>query len=807
MQWLLLDFISLCRLYLLQFSMTDISQVRFRDLSYQYKVQDPITVSYRYAIEGNFQASPEDLVGVFPENAAVPEEALVSVPSEDPARHRLCDGGLYKSGSVTVKCPEAEATARTRYRVWYICSRTGQAAGKSNTFTLCANDDEYLSISFDSREDQSMSNAMQVHTRSISGSYVDVREMLQSVPSSLGSSFVLVSEESSCEVQGSEYTLAQAEAASVTSKGENREGGGDSGGNKSVEEKCSDSTSQLEQGGVTGEEVRHESHRISNSNSVVPGDCPKCPPFTDTNSTTELQGVGEKGEAAEVMVAPDPTEMEFSSLNETSLKSEASDCTEHLHGLKSSSTSNLSSCISSLTPLDCAGVMDMSSSTVIVEKHVTQREAHMLKMSNKELRVKVQKLSEILERKTTMIEGLVKTASESERRLLEADNREEVFEMVKKDLADSISSFERKLMEQNEGGKEQKRHTQALQKQLEKNEDNRRKTESLNKKLLNEKSALEEKVKQRLQEKQTMFERSTKLLTQLQDSETKREVERSEKKVLQVKIDYLGAELRRIKLSQGKGDILSSEQQKQSSGHTVRQTSASSGQEVKQQHSTGRLTAARLESTSNSQRYQNKERLGQNMEGTLRKPESNGFTSSSSHLPSATSNTRPRELPLGMTATPSHNGRLAQASQGRREFSQQSRALPNSSSNPNRKQAMAVNGHQAAITSRLEQEVVPVSKSGHDARNTLQPLGHEVGRDHYNYETLQEGGYVGSGVKREGRELETLVPTGGVTVPPQGGMVTVECPICGKQLLSSENGYEVVLHVERCIQLSEMATT
>lgn len=149
---------------------TDQYTVQFRGLSSHYKLSDQAKVSFRYSVvEDNFTATGGDWVGVFPENAATVKEALLSVNIEDPSRHHLCDGGLYKASHVTVNCQEFSKTDTGQYRVWYVSSSTGLVSGRSDTFKVCIDDEDYPSISFDSMGSQDAIKAM----RSCTSSYID----------------------------------------------------------------------------------------------------------------------------------------------------------------------------------------------------------------------------------------------------------------------------------------------------------------------------------------------------------------------------------------------------------------------------------------------------------------------------------------------------------------------------------------------------------------------------------------------------------------------------------------------------------
>lgn len=732
--------------------MAEVSIVQFMGLSSQYKAHDPLKVSYRYAIEGDFEASSQDFVGVFADEATSEEDALVTVSIDDTTTHRLCDGGLYKTGSVTLECP-AETEKGDRYRFWYISSKTGQVVGRSNTFTLCASDSEYLSISLGSMD---VSNDL--HTRNLSASYVDVGESFNSAPSTLGSSFVVVSEGNSCEVPGSQYTVAETRDAGETMNREVVD-------NDSTGKMSGDETIATQVKANEGGEELVSSMPQSISGSMIQGNYLECLPFANSSPASTA---AESIKSAEVMVALEPAKIKLLS---PSMENEAGESSERCDSsLKSSSTSNLPS-PSPTFPLDCADIAEMSSSTVVVEKHITQREARVLKTSNKELRSKINKLSDILEQKKVTIDGLVKQTSENEKQLQEVQQQEKLFEAVKKDLTDNVSSLERQLKEHNEKEQEQNRHIQALQRQVQRGEDSQREVERLNKELLCEKSALEEKVKRLLEENKTMFERSTKLLSQLMDSETKREVERSEKKVLQGKIDYLGAELRRFKLLEAQGEAVSGGQLRQSSGLGYcadrHAQAGSSGKQMKQPPgagTSGRSEPTMLPPNSRQQHHFHRERPGQSTERALRSKQEKKesiFESSSSCMPPAASNIRPNELPLR-----AGNSRIGQTG---REYPW---VLPLSRPQ-DQKQDIA--------------SVVPLSNSGQ--RKSAGPT--VEGR--INYETLQEGERRGVGGATRG-ELP----------PMEGG---VECPICGKQLPSGGNDFGVLLHVEQCIQLSEGKTT
>lgn len=689
--------------------MACLSTVQFRGLSSHYKPGHPIKASFRYAVESGFKACIGDRIGVLPENAKVVEEALLSVETENPSEHHLCDGGLYRTSSVTINCL---GNATGRCELWYI-SHQG-VLGKSEAFTVCVSDSDYPSISFGSMDDQTIMKSV----RTLATSYVDAGEMLMSGPSTLGSSFVLVSEGSSCEVPGSDYVMAQAEGC-LSKQGSDVTcnqtddvtcgSGDDSRGNAT---KIKEGMERAREDGV------HSSEAALTISYVVcsSGPIAESPPITALdNSQSESES------SSKSLLSHDPQKAESSLPSERSLKTEA----EESHGISkpsslASSYSDLSAVLAS--PLG-PEVTDMSSSTVIIEKHMTQREARMLKTANKDLRVKVHKLSEILEEKKGLVDSLTGTLTENESRLLQMEEHMRSLEEEREKSENTAASFKHQLLKSNQREKELQRQLLVIQNQVQRNENSRRKTEGLNKKLMIENSTLEGRVKQLSQENKTIFERSSKLLTQLQDSETKREIERSEKNVLQVKIDYLVTELKKLKHD---------------------------SQIVEQKaHS------------SRSKRAEN-------------------VPPSSSELPPTIGSTRrPPDLQLGTGSVLTHREEMSKPKQ---------RLLPKY--NAGDAQQRASNGHQQFVAKLEEEEVVSkYGSQGAGGRNTRQPKEGESRQR--NADHPMTGGALAS----------QLEPAGGGS----GSVRVVDCPICGKWLHARENDYGIMLHVEHCIQLSELA--
>ena len=721
------------------------SCIQFRGLSSHYKPRDPIKVVIRYAVGGDFSASAGDTLGVFPEDASTVGEALSTVNIEEPPSHRPCDGGLYNASSVTINLPEqldGDDHTSKKYRIWYICIGTGEAVCKSDTFTVCASGMDFPGVPPGSMDDQTMMRAVHSLDDSISGSYVDAGDPLNT-NSALGSSFVLVSEGSSCEVLGSEYLVSREEqkslqgcevvcSADVTSDISASDGG------DSREEGCNHLRSKQEE----------SLEEVGASSSLI-GDYLVCPPFTNTLSPSKDE------KSADSALSPDPLKTDIAPSDEPSMSDESSRSIKQYLEL-SSPVSYYSTGLS--LALDPPEMVDMSCSTVIIEKFITQREARMLKSTNKESRAKIHKLSEILEEKKIEIANLSKALAEKESALSTVGESERRFEAAEKGLVDTISSLQEKVVEHRAQEREQRKQIQVIQEQLERSETTGKKRESLNKKLMFEKNTLEAKVKQLSQENKVMFDRSSKLFTQLQDSETKRGIEKSEKQVLQVKIDYLGAELRKIKARPLNGDA---------SGGGVAP------------HPAGGHDWSDAKSSKS-------------------KPPRGG-----PEMPLASMySRRPNELHLGHP----HD----------RESANQQRALPQGNSSSRPKPSVA---HDQQIFTNPELE--PVERYRHGRLLTTQGnvsiVGGAGGSADY-YETLQVGEDPHTGTRYEGADrgvgnaaLNTLADAD-KTGRGLGGVVAavmIECPICGKELRpsqSKENDFSVMMHVEHCIQMSEMSS-
>ena len=187
----------------------------------------------------------------------------------------------------------------------------------------------------------------------------------------------------------------------------------------------------------------------------------------------------------------------------------------------------------------------LSGSTVFVEPFVPQSEAILAKNTNRDLKLKVSKLTTILDQKTAEIEMVKHSISELQGKLLAMSEEKRKFESVAHSKDAIIATLKLKLSE------EKTIHVQKLdQSQSQKGLE----LEKANNELSVENKGLKKKLQQLSLENKTLFERSSVLLSQIQDSETKRAVESCERQVLEGKIDYLIQELSKMRkdLQEGK---------------------------------------------------------------------------------------------------------------------------------------------------------------------------------------------------------------------------------------------------------------
>ena len=155
--------------------------VQFRGLSTYYVAAEKITVSFRYPTEG-FKVDARDWIGLAADADSYVERCVCRMCVGDPTRHRPCDGGVWKVGTVVLTLPQEGGG---NYRLRYV-RHGGGVVGKSDTFTVCSDLSEFPSITIQSLEDHVFIDKLRGQSPML----------LSSNSPNESSSFVLVTEDS-----------------------------------------------------------------------------------------------------------------------------------------------------------------------------------------------------------------------------------------------------------------------------------------------------------------------------------------------------------------------------------------------------------------------------------------------------------------------------------------------------------------------------------------------------------------------------------------------------------------------------------
>ena len=155
--------------------------VQFRGLSTYYVAAEEIRVSFRYPTEG-FLVDPRDWIGLAADTDSDVEQCVCRVCVGDPTRHKPCDGGVWKVGTVALTLP---GEGGGNYRLWYV-RYGGGVVGRSEPFTLCCDMSEFPSITIQSLEDHVFIDKLRGQSPML----------LSSNSGNESSSFVLVTEDS-----------------------------------------------------------------------------------------------------------------------------------------------------------------------------------------------------------------------------------------------------------------------------------------------------------------------------------------------------------------------------------------------------------------------------------------------------------------------------------------------------------------------------------------------------------------------------------------------------------------------------------
>lgn len=742
--------------------------VQFRCVGSHYQPSEAVKVTFYYST--TFTANSKDWIGLFPAPIAavatnlVAKEPLVSVSVGNTARHQFCDGGQWKSGSVQLECPEVSGG---EYRFWYVSYKTGEVMSASNSFTVSSNggmeDCHSLTVeslgvlnaavgsggcnSINNMAEKSSEPERRMPNSDSSSSSVSVSS------SALDSSFILISERGSCEVPGSEFIMTSLDEGELVPE-------------KAVyEEKKED---------IKKEVIPPVSNALTRESMTANGD-PSISGYIFCSDPTKVEN--SPPVSASATTSPSHVEPEFKAASSTS---DVALSTPPV--LPTTSSSPLMTSSSSAAPLtfpvaptltsfEDEGEVNMSASTVIVEKFVTQKEARMLKNSNKELRQKVNKLSEILNDKKREIEVLEDTLKEVQESLSQISELKGSFDAERLAYRKEISSLEKRLSE--ESGKV-RGWQKELHATLQKHEEDKKKFEEHNKRLSSERDALSKKLKQVTEEKKTIFERSSKLLSQLQDSETKRALEKSEKQVLQVKIDYLSSELGKQKQAQQH-----QQQQQQQSKRIVTDSSdshtISTGIQDKQHNELQKKKKAAHHQLGSAAKSGHKEQSDSRVYPLdyYRQHHQQQHQSNKSQ-PAATS--------ASSTSRPYHY------SKANEPHLRENITFTSTSTRKPAQLGHEQGGGEDLLTLQVSTSSKPreaeAARHRHSSRDRSAGEDDEDSLSEERLEEIASQLKGGSGGMAEGVRL-------------------VDCPICGKTLHSRENDYGVLLHVEHCIELSE----
>lgn len=134
--------------------------VEFRSLSTHYVTGEKIRVSFRYPIT-SFSPKSEDQVKLYA--VGTKDRSLASTTVGDPSKHRLCDGGLYKTGSVTVPATVRPGTDGKKYLLLYGSNGLRRVMGKSEPFIICRQED-FPSIKIRTKEDNEFIEQLRSHS-------------------------------------------------------------------------------------------------------------------------------------------------------------------------------------------------------------------------------------------------------------------------------------------------------------------------------------------------------------------------------------------------------------------------------------------------------------------------------------------------------------------------------------------------------------------------------------------------------------------------------------------------------------------
>ena len=185
-------------------------------------------------------------------------------------------------------------------------------------------------------------------------------------------------------------------------------------------------------------------------------------------------------------------------------------------------------------------VVDMSASMVLIERYMSQKEGRILKNNNKELRLKIKKLTEVLE---SLQKENLRFKNEAESKVNEAD-LQSALELKEEEHRRHVEELE----EQQD--LELKQYRNQVQKAVEYEmtaEERMKESAKVITELQKSITLLEEQLRELKKNQETFIEKIEHLTAKLQASETKRTVAESENSVLNEKVNHLMKELTVLK--------------------------------------------------------------------------------------------------------------------------------------------------------------------------------------------------------------------------------------------------------------------
>ena len=134
--------------------------VQFRGLSTHYVAGEDIRVTFRYPCS-SFQPRSDDKVKLYALDSQ--DSSVAGTAVGDCSKHRLCDGGLYKAGSVTISTSPLVGRPQRQFVLLYGSGKLRRVLGKSDPFVICPQEN-LPSIQIRSAEDSAVIDKLRSHS-------------------------------------------------------------------------------------------------------------------------------------------------------------------------------------------------------------------------------------------------------------------------------------------------------------------------------------------------------------------------------------------------------------------------------------------------------------------------------------------------------------------------------------------------------------------------------------------------------------------------------------------------------------------